>query len=228
LNYTKILPIIAVIIALPSFLGAIFSDTYRPIALLALLLVAVLVAVWWILTRPLWTILEFHRTVEIKKLNGSLANNTKKMIMRANHQGLTEFMHRNIRSDGSIGNFKLNSVRVRPSSIEKIAGEYIIHERFEPIGRWQSRSSCLTYNLINSYPKNTETSTYIPDYYTKQYRIEIYFPAKRPARNQRAYAGLGAETKELNRPSLSSDGTKILWEMKNLKPGKYYSVKWNW
>ena len=149
--------------------------------------------------------------------------------MRANHKGLTEFIHRNMRADGSLGNFKLDSVAVSSRNIKTRAGEYMVYERFDAMGLWKSRtSSSLSYELYNSYPTETEGTGYIPDYPTKKCIIEVHFPQKRTARNPRAYSGIGAETKELKKPVLSSNGRKIYWEGKNLKPGVYYDIEWNW
>lgn len=181
-----------------------------------------------IITLPPWTIIEIHRIVNIKRTNGNLATATKNTIIKANQKGLTEFLHRNIRADGSIRNFKLGSNVVPVSDIEWRAGEYIVHERFKEMNRFGKRRSSITYELINSFPSKTEGTGYLPDYFTRKSKVDIHLPARRPARNPRAYVGLGAEHKNLHSPELSSDGRTISWEGKNLKPGKSYTVEWDW
>lgn len=210
------------------FLVACSLPPYRIIAILAMVVAFIIYIVYWINTLPRWTIIEIHRVINIKRVNGSLAIATKNTIIRANHKGLTELLHRNIRADGSIRNFKFGSTIVPESDIQLRAKEYIIHERFDATKWFERRRSFLTYELIDSFPSKTEATGYIPDYFTRKCKIEVYFPARRPARNPRAYIGLGAERKNLRSPELSSDGRTIIWEGKNSEPGKIYTVEWDW
>lgn len=183
---------------------------------------------WWILRMPPWTVIEMRRTLEIRTKNGNLASLTKRATLRANQQGLTGFMHRRIRADGSIRNFRFNSEPVPPGDIYQDAGEYTIYERFIPTRRWQKIESCLVYDLIDSFPTSPQCSIYHADYFTKKFILEIHFPVDRPARNPRAFSGYGAETEYFDSPTLSANGLTIHWERYKLKPGKFYTVEWDW
>lgn len=229
MNNGKILHSISISLGFLGLLVACSLPPYRIIAIIVIIFAIILYIVYWVLTVPPWTIIEIHRIVNIKRVNGSLAIATKNIIIRANHKGLTEFLHRNIRADGSIQNFKLDSNVVPEPNIELRAGEYIVHERFKKeIKRFEKRRSSLTYELINSFPSTTESTGYLPDYSTRKYKIDIHLPKRKPARNPRAYVGLGAEHKDLQNPELSPDGCTISWEGKNLRPGKSYTIEWDW
>ncbi len=228
MNLSLILQIISLVLTLPGIIALFCLPGYQAFAVLAIL-VGLAFFIWWqLLNYPLWTVIEMLRMIEIKVADGSFATATKNARMRANHKGLTEYVHRRIRSDGDINNFQLHSKPVPLHDIQRRAGEYMVWERFPPMRIWQSRNSTLSYDLLNSFPTTHEFSGYIPDYHTKKVKIEVHFPLQRPARNARAYSGSGAETQELNPPELSSDGCVIIWERKNLKPGSYYRVEWDW
>lgn len=228
MNNGKILQYISYFLGFIGFLVACSLPPYRIIAIITIIFAVILYVVYRIITLPPWTIIEIHRIVNIKRSNGSLAIATKDTTIKANQKGLTEFLHRNIRADGSIQNFKFGSNVVPASDIEWRAGEYIVHERFKEMKRFGKRRSSLMYELINSFPSKTESTGYLPDYFTRKYKIDIHLPASKPARNPRAYVGLGAEHKNLYSPELSPDGRTISWEGKNLKPGKSYTVEWDW
>lgn len=229
LKLSNLLALLSIAIGLPGFIVALALPDYSGIGILALIIAFLLFVFWRIITSPLWTITELRSTIQIKKPDGSLATATKITKMKANHKGLTEFAHRNIRADGNIRNFKLHSARVPQRDIEIKAGEYIVHERFDkPTGLWQSRVSHLVYTLVKSYPANTEFTGYVPDYLTKKAIIEVHFPPARPARKPRAYCSTGAETEQLDSPELSADGLTISWEGKGLTPGKDYTIEWDW
>jgi len=222
------LGILSLIIGLPGLCVALSLPAYRVVGVIAVITGGVLCFFWWLINLPSWTIIEIDRIIEIKEPDGSFATATKVTTMRANHKGLTEFTHRNIRADGTIENFRLDSATVPPSDVEKRASAYIVHERFKATRILEHRTSRLTYDLINSFPSSPEFTGYNPDYYTKKCKVEVHLPEGRTARKARAYSGVGAETKELNSPHLSSDGRTISWEGKRLRPGKLYTVEWDW
>lgn len=228
LNNWKLLQYFSYFLGFISFLIACSLPPYRIIAIFTIIFAVILYIAYRFITLPPWTIIEIHRIVNIKRTNGSLAIATKNTIIRANHQGLTEFLHRNIRADGPIRNFKFDSNVIPESDREWRAGEYIAHERFTATKRFEKRRSSLTYELIDSFPSTTESTGYLPDYFTRKCIVDIHLPARRPARSPRAYIGLGAEHKNLHSPELSPDGRTISWEEKNLKPGKSYTVEWDW
>ena len=198
-----------------------------------LLFIALLAFIFWlILNSPMWTILQMEKLVDIKYSGGSRpvqrVQLTKKAKIRANHKGISEFVHRKIRSDGTIKGFRLGNKRVPSRDIVRRVGEYIVFERFEPMGIWQKRESELIINAEDTYPNSTEFTSYLPDYVTKKMKIEINFPVQKPARRVKAYCCIGAETKELTTPKLSTDGLKCTWEGTDLLPGRDYFLEWDW
>jgi len=230
LSRKDFLLILSLIIGFPGFCVALSLPSYRVTGILIIIIGGLIFLFRWIVNLPSWTIIEMHRTIEMQGTKGGsdYAVTTKRTTMRANHKGLTEFLHRHIQSDGTMGKFRFDSVAVPPDKIDVIAGEHMLHEVFSPMGLFQKRTSSLSYELYDSFPSTAEGAGYRPDYHTKLYSIEVSFTKKRPAKNPKAFSGLGAEIKDLSEPELSADGLKLTWKTKNLKPGQYYSIGWDW
>lgn len=176
-----------------------------------------------------WTIIEYVGELQIHDLQGRSARLTKRTRIRSNHKGLTEFTHRNIRADGDVKNFRWDSRPVDTRDVEKKLGEYIVHERFHRPTSWMEvRESALAWDLHDSFLSNNEYFEYIPDYFTKDAKIDIRLPQNRPARRVEAFCGIGAERKALSIPTLGPNGSLISWSWKKLRPGQRYTIEWNW
>lgn len=167
------LGIIAIIIGLPSFLVACSLEGYRGYAVLAVIIAGILGLFWWLLRMPSWTIIEMRWTIKILTADGKSATFTSEAKVRSNQKGLTEYSHRRISADGSIQNFRFFSTPVPESDIQKIAGEYIVYQRFNSVRRWQTRDLCLAYDLIDSFTRSTESITCVPDYFTRKFSVEL-------------------------------------------------------
>lgn len=228
----SILALISILLAFPGFILVTGIPPYNVIGWLCLFIAFLLFIFWWVLNLPLWTILQMEKKVIIRYSGGLTSVQkvqlVKKTKMRANHKGISEFIHRNIRSDGTIKGFILNNSKVSSKDVVQRVGEYYIYERFKPMSIWQKKESELIIEAENTYPNSTEFTSYKPDFVTKKIRIEINFPDQKPARQVRAYCCIGAETKELITPTLSSDGLKCRWEGNDLRPGKDYFIEWHW
>lgn len=228
----NILVVISIILAIPGFVAVTGVPPYNVIGFLCLLIAFLLMLFWVIINLPAWTVLQMEKIVNIKYSAGlqpvQEVQIIKKSKIRANHKGISEFYHRNIRSDGIIKGFKLDKRPVANENIEQRVGEYIISERFKPMGIWQTRESELIIEAENAYPKSTEFTSYKPDFRTKKVKIEINFPEQKPARCVKAYCCIGAETKGLTTPTLSANGLKCTWEGTDLLPGSDYFVEWDW
>lgn len=226
------LAVISIILAIPGFVLIAGIPPYNVIGALCLFIALLLFSFWWILNLPAWTILQMEKIVNIK-YSGRLqpiqkVQIIKKTKMRANHKGISEFNHRNIRTDGIIKGFKLGNKKVPNKDIQQRVGEHYIRERFEPMRIWQTRESELIIEVENTYPNSTEFTSYKPDFRTKKASMEINFPEQKPARRVRAYCCIGAEIKELTTPTLSSNGLKCTWKGTDLLPGMDYFIEWNW
>jgi hypothetical protein len=226
-----IVAIVGIILALPSVFALLYSP-YTTAAILGIILGVVIIVFAivfkWYIGCPPWTVLEYHNLLKIKTRNGNSATLTKTIKIKANHQGLTEFIHRNIRSDGQIGGFYLGSTPVPISDITIEAQEYIVREKLTEVRRGEIKTSQIKFDLKSSFKESHEFTGYAPDYYTKKAKIEIHFPRNRPARNAKAYCGIGAERRELNLPVVSGNGNIVTWEREKLKPGQRYRVEWDW
>lgn len=218
------------ILALPSIL-ALFFTPYQTAAILGLVLASLLIggsfAVAWIIGLPPWTIIESRTTLTIHRTDGGLATWTKIIKARPNHQGQTQFIHRNIRAEGGVNNFRLDGT---PSPYTHFLGEYIVHEGFgRQVVMWRVIESRLSYDLHNSFMNPQEYIFIQPDFFTRKATVEIYLPQGRPVTGiPEAYCEIGAETRPMGHPVPSDDGLRISWEARRLKPGYRYFIRWNW
>ena len=223
-----VLQYLAIVFALPGLLALVFIP-YQATAALAVVTGVVLYGAVKVINAPEWTVLEYHKLLDIKRPDGSLATLTKRTKLRPNHKGQTEFIHRNLRADGRFVNFRLANTPVDDNELRQEMGEYVIHERFgRALQAWEKIDSELSYDLVECFMKNCETSGYSPDYFTKMARFEIRLPDGRPARNPVATVRTGAKVRPVNPPELSPDGRRITWELKNLRPGRTYIISWDW
>lgn len=214
-------------------LGAIFIlQQYWIAGGLVIVLLITAGGYWYIESMDLWTVIKFEQNLIIRD-GGKHAELTKRITLRANHKGLAEYIHKGIRADGEITNFRYCTKDPVPKHhMSIIAGEYFIRE---PVGwgihlnRWDRVESCLYWELKNCYPNQKEEGSAISaTYYTRHLVVTITLPKDKPAKDVRVIRKSPTEYMEPKKPELLDDNTIIKWEKKNIKPGTVYGIEWDW
>ena len=176
----------------------------------------------------LFTVLQSHLIIEINDPTGDHATYVKIMRIRANHTGPAQYVHRNLSSDGSMQNFRVNGISVTP---QMDAGDRLLYVDFgRPLRRGEEREIKLEIDLFNSFPATTEWITYNIAYPTRKLTIEVKLPSTRPAFSPEIYCLSGGEKERVStKPQLLDNGCKIIWnsgDHRNL--GSEYRLQWEW
>jgi hypothetical protein len=207
----------------------LFSDK-AAIGILVLVLVIILLTIYSLLNRPVFTYMDVEKILEFHDELGQLAIQTSTFKARANHKGITQLWFRNINADGSIQNIKIDGKLVDTQAIGKVAGSIAIFKQFDhELTRGQVAPVELSYELHGSFLNSREGVTHITATQTKKVKMLIKFHQKRPVRAARHYLGYGGQVHvELEKPVVSNNGLSVECEFKNPKPGSYHTVEWDW
>ncbi len=208
--------------ALPLLLLAILT-------FLTLLAVSILATVYFRMFRAtLFTVMQAKVTVTILDRSGNRATFSKRMSIRANHKGLTQYIHRNLSADGSMQNFRVDRVTVQP---QKDAGDYLVYVNFpRPLNRGETLPTILDIDLTASFPSTTEWVTYLLTYPTKELTVEVNLPSDRPASKAEVYCLRGGEIEPVDtKPQLLDNNCRIVWTATDLRDlGWEYRIQWTW
>ncbi|MCA1566376.1 MAG: hypothetical protein LC803_12205 [Acidobacteria bacterium] len=216
-----------IILGLPGFL-AYFVSPYAGVAALCLALLAVFI--WYQRQGNLseFTVLEIEKTLTINTRDGSRATLQRSQTARSNHKGITEFWCRNISSDGSITNIRIDG---DPPHIQKTeAGDIQVCKRFQPaLSKGQKFNTVLTYDLLDSFSNPSEGLIHVVEAPTKRLRLIVILPHGKPARNVRASLRYGGNP-HMNLPTPHASNNGLRMEMTVNKPvlGAEYCIDWDW
>lgn len=228
---------IAVIMGIPTF--AILCQrgeftTAIVVLIFGFIIIAGLVYYYSDLKRPDFTVIFSRRRLEILDSEGTRARNTLHQKLRANHSGLTEFIYRNISTDGEIKHFRTSigppgSSPGRSVNATRQAGDYVVRQKFpHRLRKWRSIETTLTYQLINSYLGNPEGTTLVVSYPIKTASVEIHLPSERPCGSAKVLRLTGSQEQEMGAPNISEDRCTITWEHRNLPWASQYAIEWHW
>jgi len=184
-----------------------------------------------LLHAPLYTVLRVKCTLDIFDKEGKEAKLIKLIKLRANHKGLTEYVHRNLSADGELGDIQVEINGVKSSfTPEKDAGDTLVHVRFPgPLSRGEKVETSLAVALKNSFCAETEWITYLLTHPTNELIIEICLPEGRPCTATKASCLRGGEIENVHPPKMLDNGRRIVWTSKNLNElGLEYRVGWTW
>ena len=189
---------------------------------------------------PVWVIDKYNGKYKIAK-SGEEATFIKNQDIKPTHKCLTEYVHRGILAAGKVSEFKFgqhSELKAVGSEYIKKSTEYIIRERFvrhhnfdkdEILKVGKLIKSCLSYNLIDSFPESHESIKHKVCYPTSEIEITIELPKDKPARNLKLTKQVGASFKELPKPTISDDGCMITWKAKKLwRIDATYIIEWDW
>ena len=230
---TELLALIGIIVGIPSFL-ALWLTGSETIGILVFIIVCGLVYYYYDAKRPDFTQLSVHKKLEIFDHAGKRATVTNCKTLKANHSGLSEFVCRRISADGTLANFSYNfgpprAEEANPIEPEMKAGVCIVRIPFpHRLRKWEKREVTLTYDLIDSFTRKTESGTLVVGYPTRKAKFEIQLPRNRPCQEARVFYRSGAHEYKMDSPDVSNRNRTIIWEGKNLPGGADYEVEWDW
>jgi hypothetical protein len=204
----------------------LFSDK-TAIGIMVLILVVIMLVIYKLLNRPIFTYLEVDKMLEFKDGQGLLAIQVSKFKARANHKGITQLWFRGINADGTIQNIQIDGDAVK---IKRVAGSIEVNKEWKTaLNRSQVAPVQLSYELHNSFPDQTEGVTHITATETKKVKMAIKFHPTRPVIDARHYMGYGGQMQsELEKPAISNGRLLVECEFLNPKPGSYHTIEWDW
>jgi hypothetical protein len=229
LNLDRLLAAIGILIGLPSFLLLFFSGNF----VIGIFVFIILCGIAWFYYHenflgPFNAVMS-KKCLELLDKEGRKAKITLDGWVKPNHKGLHEFVLANIRSDGRIENFNSN---FGTPLVKKEAGGYIVHIRFpNELKKGRLINVILTYDIIDGYLSNNESTSGVVEHLTKEMEFEALFPKNRPFLDTSVYKISGSDRKELHKPSCSEDHLRISWKMKRffgLERGAFFKLEWTW
>jgi len=226
MSWDRILAYVGIIVGLPGFLILFMGDRYV-LGIFALIVVALLFWHLWSLQRPNFTVVEIDKLLRIHD-QGQTASFVREQTMKANHKGLTEFWIKGISADGQIERILIDDNK--PDEVRVEAGDILVCKRFpQPLKRGKEFKLRHSYDLINSFPNNTEMLIHTANFKTKVVRMRVELPPGRPCKAARASLRFGGQFHaELARPTVYSGNKRIEIEIRKPKLGGDYYLEWDW
>jgi hypothetical protein len=152
------------------------------------------------------------------------------MTATSNINGLKEIWYRNVAADGTIANVEIDGLTPSPANVVTQLG--LTHYRIpfgEPLKKGQQIGNRVTYDLIDSFVKNSEAMIHVVNQKTLKLRLSVYFPAGRlfkRAKFTELYGGAKAQIlKEIGN---SGSEEKLEVEIEYPKLGASYELRWDW
>ena len=223
----QVISVSGLIISLGTLAATFLNQNYYIASLIFLIVILFFYYFWSSFKQRDYNILfrEFIYTIEDDK--GSKAHSRVTKNIRANHNGLSRYIHRNISADGEISGFKTNHGHLR---VEKSAGDYSVYHAFpRGLKKWQKITVDLEYDFKDCFTGNPEGVICLVETKTKNTKIEINLPKSRPCKSARVIYRHGINEEEIEPPIISNDKCKIIWARKKLnKIGAEYEIEWEW
>ena len=221
-------------VILGAFLGLIpiFRDSNSQLKFACAAAVAALIVVLLILafqgTGPQYETVSMKKTLEIVTPDGTLAHLHREQRIRVKYGHLSEIWCRNIVSDGSIANLRIDGNP--PDSQENTGCLLSICKKFgEPVFRGQEVTVVWTYDLIDSFPANHEALEHDVTPGMQHLELEVRLPDGRLGRNatlQTLFAGEPA--KQLKAPAVEQNGRILRSTRMGLTEGSTIRLSWDW
>jgi hypothetical protein len=200
------------------------------IGIMVLILVVILLTIYKLLNRPIFTYMEVDKTLEFQDDQAQIAHQVSRFKARANHKGITQLWFRNINADGTVQNIRIDGVTIPAHLIQRVAGSIAIFKQFDrELSRGQIATVELSYELHGSFPGAREGLTHITATETKKVKMRVISTPRRPFLDARHLLGYGGQVQaEMEKPTFATGRLSVECEFKNPKPGSYHTIEWDW
>ena len=142
------------------------------------------------------------------------------------HVDNSEYWFRNIRSIGSISNFRINDSE--PAEQIREDGGYQVCMKLPPeLKAINGSNLTLSYEYEDAFTQTEGILSHIVDYDTRQLHLIVELPAGRPISSAKFFCRHDGVEEELLPPVVIGQ-TRIEADIKNPKLGTEYCLQWNW
>lgn len=230
MNLDRLLGIIGIVIGVPGFLILFMSDKWIEGILVLFLVMAIAgyqVYLYKQSQEPMFTVLRLDKEVRIHDDKGTKASFERRQHMKTNHPGLVEWWCRNIAADGTITNILIDGQA--PDVLETSAGTIRVCRRFpRPLQKGEELTIVLTYDLTNSFLKNTESVVHLNVLKTREVVMSVELP--RPCLSAETYMSYGGQQVTLinDKPAITMGNKRLEIAIKKPRLGAQYHLQWTW
>lgn len=172
-----------------------------------------------------FSIADLRKILTVHDTCGKKATLTQTQMTTACHAGNSEYWFKNIRSIGSISNFRINNTD--PAELRKENDSYEVCMKFPPELKVINGSDLtLTYQCDGAFTQNEGILSHVVDDDTKRLRLIVELPAGRAISTARFFSIHDGKEEALLPPVIT--GQTIEADIRNPKQGVEYCLQWNW
>ena len=231
MSLDRALGILGFILGLPGFFALFFSPFQTSAAIASVSSVLLLASAVW--TNHLLT----RHPFRMRRVDVTLAFDadvrravlSKDYRLVANFNQLNQIVHKNNAADGSIVDFKWNGKPVPATHQRKVLGEFELTIPLSPApARGQEFPGRLEYTLLDSFPSDDESLSYVVDFPTRVVSIQVQLPQKKPCVTAAARLSFGGQERELDGLVISQDKRTLTLEVSRPRIGGQLVIYWTW
>ncbi len=172
-----------------------------------------------------FSIADLRKILTVHDTCGKKATLTQTQMTTACHVDNSEYWFKNIRSIGSISNFRINNTD--PAELRKENDSYQVCMKFPPELKIINGSDLtLTYQCEGAFTQNEGILSHVVDDDTQRLRLIVQLPEGRAISTARFFSIHNGKEEALLPPVII--GQTIEADIKNPKRGVEYCLQWNW
>ncbi|MBL8499826.1 MAG: hypothetical protein LZF64_04200 [Nitrosomonas sp.] len=172
-----------------------------------------------------FSIADLRKILTVHDTCGKKATLTQTQMTTACHAGNSEYWFKNIRSIGSISNFRINNTD--PAELRKENDNYEVCMKFPPELKIINGSDLtLTYQCDGAFTQNEGILSHVVDDDTQRLRLIVELPAGRAISTARFFCIHDGKEEALLPPVIT--GQTIEADIRNPERGVEYCLQWNW
>jgi hypothetical protein len=241
-DFLGLLALIVAVVGFPAALGYLFD---LPVVFLLLVAVVVFLIVGWLVwtirerNMPPYTLLQVKKVYRFQDTNRPSKGNASQVCQvvrthtaRSNRNYLTQVRIGNLTFDGSMRNICVDGVPIRdnPNVRQVFEGgaAFFVKVLNPPVDRDDTDDMELSYELINTFPTETQAVIHQVAHKTERLEIEVNFHQERPCTSARVYWEYGGERGKKICDLATSKGRRLYFERNKPKRDRGYRVEWDW